>query len=173
MSYCLLDAARMEEVLEQAKTLAGDDQYFCLYKGIAQEQLGNVAPYLFLTQPAPFVDWLFAEGWGKAWGIYVLSETQPDLVYKHFRQFLMVKTEAGAQLYFRFYDPRVLRQFLPTCTPVELKAFFGPVRYFLAEDEDPHYGISYWLENDVLKSQRMTRQEAETAYIDYLRSRPR
>ena len=31
---------------------------------------------------------------------------------------------------FRFYDPRILRAFLPACTSDELRSFFGPVQRF-------------------------------------------
>ena len=41
------------------------------------------------------------------------------------------------EVYFRFYDPRVLRTFLPTCTPEETTEFFGPVRSYLVEAEEP------------------------------------
>ena len=49
----------------------------------------------------------------------------------------LVQTEDGKQLYFRFYDPRVLRLYLPTCTPEEVRRSFGPVGCYLLEDEDP------------------------------------
>lgn len=52
------------------------------------------------------------------------------------RQFLFVKDEDGKELYFRFYDPRILRLYLPTCTKTETAAFFGPVLRFLIESED-------------------------------------
>jgi hypothetical protein len=48
-----------------------------------------------------------------------------------------VKTEDGKELYFRFYDPRVLRVFLPTCSPRETTGFFGPIKSFLLEDDPP------------------------------------
>jgi hypothetical protein len=53
-----------------------------------------------------------------------------SVVRKHLRGFLLVKAEGGAELYFRFYDPRV---FVPTCTPEEAHTFFGPIRAFLVE----------------------------------------
>src|SRR5262249_7471285 len=43
---------------------------------------------------------------------------------------------AGNELYFRFYDPRVLRTFLPACTGAETKRFFGPVGIYLMETEN-------------------------------------
>jgi hypothetical protein len=36
---------------------------------------------------------------------------------------------------FRYYDPRVMRTYLPTCNSDELAAIFGPVDSFLVEDE--------------------------------------
>jgi hypothetical protein len=48
----------------------------------------------------------------------------------------MVKDEAGRRLVFRFYDPRVLRVYLPTCRPAETDEFFGPVHEMLMESED-------------------------------------
>ena len=47
-----------------------------------------------------------------------------------------MKAEDGRELYFRFYDPRVLRIFLPTCNAAETATFFGPVGQFLVEAQD-------------------------------------
>ena len=49
----------------------------------------------------------------------------------------MVQLAEGTQVYFRFYDPRVLREFLPTTTHAELLHFFGPVQEWLTEGSDP------------------------------------
>jgi hypothetical protein len=49
-----------------------------------------------------------------------------------------VKTEDGEELYFRFYDPRILRIFLPECTAEEAVEFFGPIQAFWVEAEDPN-----------------------------------
>ena len=37
--------------------------------------------------------------------------------------------------YFRFYDPVVLRTFLPTATPRQMEDFFGPISAFYVEGE--------------------------------------
>ena len=50
------------------------------------------------------------------------------------RAYLVYRRD-GTPLYFRYYDPRVLRVFLPTCTPAQLKHMFGPADAFLAENE--------------------------------------
>ncbi len=37
------------------------------------------------------------------------------------------RSEQKAPLVFRYYDPRVLRVYLPTCSPAEFARFFGPI----------------------------------------------
>jgi len=109
-----------------------------LYRGEIERDLDEVAPYLFMCKgDAGFNGWLSTSGWGKSNGILLLSEEPLYELQKHFRRFLMVNDEAGRKLYFRFYDPRVLRVFLPTCTSQQLRELFGPVESFLIEDENP------------------------------------
>lgn len=126
-----------------------------LYRGRSEEQLAEVAPFLFEISDNPeFLDYVQTNSAGKAWGFYMISAASFDDIFKHFRKFLIVKTDEGKELYFRFYDPRVLRIFLPSCDSAQLKEFFGPVTQFFMEDEEPHYGIRFWLENAQLKSER-------------------
>jgi len=56
---------------------------------------------------------------------------------EHFRRYLQVQDSEGKKLFFRFYDPRVLRVYLPSCTRKELFTFFGPVRRFILDGEGP------------------------------------
>jgi hypothetical protein len=51
---------------------------------------------------------------------------------------LDVVTEDGERVFFRFYDPRVLRVYLPTCEDeANLRSVFGPVGRFYMEGENP------------------------------------
>lgn len=171
MAYCLLDAARMDEAMDIAKELAGENNYRCLYAGSAEESLSHVAPYLFLLQNPALTDWLLTEGWGQAWGVVVISEAEPLPLYQHLKRFLYVRSEAGPALYFRFYDPRALRLFLPTCDAEQLQTFFGPVRYFLVEDEAPGYSINFSVEGGKLIQQRLLNEEAHQYLKGYLQKR--
>jgi len=95
-------------------------------------------------------------GWGNSWGIPFRSTYEMPDLHKHFRKFLKVDTEDGQQMYFRFYDPRVLRIFLPNSEAGQVREFFGPVEYFIAEDEDPATFTKYSQINGALKTQRTT-----------------
>jgi len=134
--YAILDGARSPDVVP---VLASSGRpYTSLYEGEQGATLANVAPYLVAFSPdTGFLRRLLEVSWGKSWGVYLTSRiTMPEL-RNHLRRFLLVKDEADRPLCFRFYDPRVLRVFLPVCTPTEVGDFFGPARAFLLEDEDP------------------------------------
>ncbi len=157
VNYLLFDAARAESNLYKAMEL--NSKHSSLYKGTAEEDLEGVAPYLFaITGNTPFTDWYFKEGWDQSWGTLVFANDSFERVYNHFRRFLMVKTENDEQLYFRFYDPRVLRIFLPTCDENQLREFFGPIEQFICEDEDPAFALVFSFEKNTLKTQRITRE---------------
>ena len=133
--YAVLDAARDLKALNWPKE--SGEEYQSLYDGDSARDLEMFAPCLVrFSKPSPLLRKLVAKAWGQSWGIYLTSAASfPDL-RKHFRHFLMAEIEGGKTVYFRFYDPRVLRIYLPTCTPQEIRQFFGPVGSFLLEDED-------------------------------------
>ena len=98
----------------------------------------RVAPYLVrLEQDSEFARWVIGQGWGNHWGIFAISDGELFDMRQHFRRFLSVHDSDGNPLLFRYYDPRVLRVYLPTCDAEELSMLFGPVTEYVAEDETP------------------------------------
>jgi hypothetical protein len=158
-AYLLLDGARMGAALEEAKALCKDCRN--LYSGKRTQRLGKVAPYLCSLEEYPgLVTWFLEKGWGRSWGMAVSTRIEPDLCLRHFRKFLTVWTEEQKQLYFRFYDPRVLHMFLPTCDRQQLTDFFGPVDAFLLEDEDGVGVVEYRQEGGVLQRKQIDNKAA-------------
>jgi len=154
-NYILLDAARMG--LEIVKALQLNQGSECLYQGINREALASAAPYLFpYKEGTEFANWIREEGCGKSWGVFIKSHVPFEELIRHCRKFILVNTEEEKELYFRYYDPRVLRIFLPTCSSEQLKEFFGPINYFVFEDQDPSFEVKYWLENYKLKTARFS-----------------
>jgi hypothetical protein len=153
-NFILLDSARMGEAMEEAKELNRNVEP--LFNSKADTLLQAVGPFVFtFSDVQSFDDYFFQKGWGDHWGVILSSSADLKDVSEHFRRFLKVKTEDGLELYFRFYDPRVLRIFLPTCDANQLNEFFGPVHYFLMEDEDKHFAVKFWLERTILKTKRI------------------
>jgi len=134
--YAILDAARDIRILALLLHYKEDCQ--SLYEGEQGARLAQVAPYLVrLQKESPLLGALAKEGWGKSWGVYLTSASPFQDLRRHLRHFLQVQLPDGKQVYFRFYDPRVLRVFLPTCTPEDANQFFGPIQNYLVEDENP------------------------------------
>jgi len=115
-----------------------------LFEGDGAEKLITVAPHLVsLGKDSQLLEDLLRKGWGQSWGYYLTSPETFQPLRRHLRRFLMVADEENNNLYFRFYDPRVLRRYLPTCTPQEATQFFGSVTRFWMEDEDPGVLLEY------------------------------
>ncbi len=134
--YALLDAACEPDVLKVL--FESKEQYLSLYEGPQGAQLTHFAPYVVhLPKESSLLETLLQKGWGKSWGVYLTSPEPLEKLRWHLRHFLMVELPDRKQVYFRFYDPRVLRVFLPTCTADEVNKFFGPVKQYLMEDEKP------------------------------------
>jgi hypothetical protein len=141
--YTILDAARDEQICPAI--LNSDSEYICLYRGDQAIDLADVAPYLVkLERGDSFTNWLLRHGWGKSWGIFLASDAPFNELRQHFRTFLMVYDDKGKPLYFRYYDPRVLRVYLPTCNESELEAVFGPVTQFIVEDDEGNAMMRYF-----------------------------
>jgi hypothetical protein len=135
--FTVLDGASVEQLphllWEQ------EPENICLYRGELEPDIAAVAPYLVkLEYDHPFTKLVCEKGWGNHWGIFAITSAEINLrdLRKHFRRFLMVYSPEGKLIYFRYYDPRVLRVYLPTCNAEEMKTIFGPVSNYIVEDED-------------------------------------
>jgi hypothetical protein len=134
--FAILDAARDIRIL--ALLVTYKEECLSLYEGVEGAKLAQVAPYLVrLTPDSKLLEALVNEGWGKSWGVYFTCTSDFQGIRRHLRHFLQVKLPDGEQVYFRFYDPRVMRVFLPTCTAEEATQFFGPIQRYVLEGEEP------------------------------------
>lgn len=147
-NFCLLDASRMDEAIYKAKELNAD--FHCLYEGESARFLNSVAPFLFsFEKDTPFSQWFFEEGNGKSWGILFIAPSDLLDIYRHLRKFLIILSDDDRELYFRYYDPRVLGVFLPTCTSDQLTEFFGPISTFISENDEGKF-TAYTHEQGIL-----------------------
>jgi len=132
--FALLDAARDEQIYPAL--LKADCEWVCLYRGDAAVTMAEVAPYLVQLDPhARFTSWLLEKGWGNSWGLFLHTTVALERLQAHFRRLVMAQMPNGKMVYFRFYDPRVLSAYLPTCTEEEAARFFGPVERLIVENE--------------------------------------
>ena len=140
--YAILDAAR--DTIIYPKLAESGNKKVCLFIGKQARELATVAPYLIeLDEGDSFTQWLLDQGWRKSWGIFAESTGTFIALRNHFRSFLRVTDEEGTALFFRYYDPRVLRVFLPTCDQEQLETIFGPVNRYITEDDEDNKFIEY------------------------------
>jgi hypothetical protein len=136
--YALVDGARDPRI--EPLVRMSWHSYECLFSGNLSPQLRAASPYLVLCSAnGRFVGSLLDQGWGQSWGVFVITPADVSIgqLRKHFRNFFQVQDEAGRRLFFRFYDPRVLSVYLPTCTQLEARQFMGPALRIIMEDPEP------------------------------------
>lgn len=134
--YAILDGASIPDLRDRLFEL--EPEHECLYRGELEPDIAEVAPYLVrLDADSDFARWLVENGWGAHWGIFAVADLALDAARRHFRTYLTVHDSAGRPMLFRYYDPRVLRTYLPTCDAEELETVFGPVSAFLCEGASP------------------------------------
>ncbi|MFO1350306.1 MAG: DUF4123 domain-containing protein [Gammaproteobacteria bacterium] len=150
-TYALLDGASIPGLPKMFAIHQPD--HVCLLRGELDADLAAAAPYLVkLDADSPFADFVLS-GWGEHWGVFALTQAKLRELRKHFRTFLMVRDPSGKPMYFRYYDPRVLRIYLPTCNEDEADAVFGPVARYVMEGEDPMQMVKFWIEYGAIKQQ--------------------
>ena len=134
--FAIIDGARRKKIY--TTLTASDAQYRCLLPDDTPPVLVEAAPHLVLFRSdSQLLKLVIDQGWGDCWGIFFVSSAGLEVLRRHFSNFIMARVEGQEPLYFRFYDPRVLRIYLPTCNARELEHFFGPVSAFIMEGDEP------------------------------------
>ena len=151
--WAILDCARDPKIY--LALLESRLEFRCLFSGTLPRALEMVAPHLVELSPANRLTrrWLDI-GWGQSWGVFLKIDDAANLRH-HLRKFLKVQVENDRQLVFRYYDPRVLRVYLPTCNAGEWQQFLGPIAAFFMEGEDGSSLIGFTRAGPQLKQERM------------------
>ena len=131
----VLDGAQDDVIYAMIRDAFQDK--FCLLGGNLAWPLPQTAPYLVhLERDDRLTRFILEKGWGRNWGFFLRTGATLKSVRHHLRHFLLVRDEKSRRLLFRFYDPRVLRVYLPLCRRAELQTFLGPSWDYLLESED-------------------------------------
>ncbi|MHC5109563.1 MAG: DUF4123 domain-containing protein [Planctomycetota bacterium] len=140
--YGVADAARDKDLAYSAPAEFGRTIDWLFYPDAARHML-PVAPYLVpieIQSKYPFKGCEHFDRWashvGNSAGILLLTRVDKETLLKHLRYVFHAQAEDGHRYYFRFYDPRVLRDFLPSCSEREFIEFLGPSSCVLYESEN-------------------------------------
>ncbi len=153
--YALLDPIRIGSDFNQAYHLAIEG--IALKTSIEPEKFQAITPHLFPCEiGSQLYNWLINDGKGDSWGIFIKTNLALDALAEQLQKLLIVTMQDdGRQVYFRFYDPRVLRTMLSTSDPVQLKEIFGQVDVFYCEDKDEEYQLHFSFDGQQLITERI------------------
>lgn len=148
-------------------------QHTCLFSGDITPQMQLVAPYLVeLDYEHQKTRHFLRQAWGNNWGVFLKCEERMATLRRHLRTILVVRDQPGNRLLFRYYDPRVLRVYLPTCTKEELDAVFGPIERFLAEGEETDELLEFCrLRGELITTDFKLQESERTDYSQVQRER--
>lgn len=133
--YALVDAARSDQVLP--KLASGQCNYQSLFVGTEKEPLFSAGPFILSpSKDRSLFEWFATEAWGKSMVLFFTSQAPYDQLLHHLQSLLKVITEEDDELFFRYYDPRVLRNYLPNCDTASSWRFMGPITRLMVEAEE-------------------------------------
>jgi len=143
--YAVIDAARDQSILPLL--LSSTAPRACLFEGEHAQTLSTHAAYLVhLVQGEPLLATLVQRGWGHSWGVYLTSNQPFDALLAQLRRRVWVRDVGGKTLYFRFFDPRVLRTTLAAMDPAESSDFLGLVSSYMVEADPPEAMLCWSME---------------------------
>lgn len=124
----------------------------CLFEGRLHPKVLAVSPYVVELSPSdPLTrDWR-EKGWGQAWGMLIASNAPLMTVRRRLRHFTQAKLPDGAgPVLFRFWDPRVLRVYMPLLEPDQVAAWFKDIDAYIVEAEDGRTALRFSAPNGAL-----------------------
>lgn len=142
--FVVLDGGRNDNI--HAFTRSANLPWMYLVDGVVDDTFKICAPRVI-----EFGEWagesllqLLDEIWSGSSGVFVRTNANLVTLRRHLSSLLTAALPNDMQVFFRYFDPRVLRAYLPTCTPDELELVFGPISEFMLEGpEQPDLLLRY------------------------------
>jgi hypothetical protein len=148
--WMIVDAARDRRIFGLLLDCFYSDNW-CLFTGRLSPELELAAPYLVrLDYQSAKTRRFLAQAAGRQWGVFLKCSLRLEELRHHLRELLLVQDQSGRQMLFRYFDPRILRIYLPTCTGDELRTVFGDIERFWIEGERPDVMLRAELDRDRL-----------------------
>ena len=115
-----------------------------------------MSPYVVELAPSdPLSKMWRSQGWGKNWGILIVSPENLGYVRRRLRHFTQAKLPNGeGPVLFRFWDPRVFRIYMPLVEPDQLVPWFQGIDRYIVETEGGAGSLRYSLDGGNLSVQQ-------------------
>lgn len=154
--YAIIDGALEADL--QLMLERYNPPHCCLYAEPVQPELLELAPWLVMVDQQ-------VEAWlgtrETPWGIYIYSKANIKSLRQHLRKYLHVLIpDQEKPVYFRFYDPRNIWDFLQILSDWDVHTFLGPITkvrtlYKAVEREDDFSAIREPFPNDAKSGRKM------------------
>jgi len=136
--YAFLGGSRDKQIEKIIRL--GSLKNHCLIDGKLSYEMAVAAPYMVrLEKDHPQTIEILKKGWGNSWGIFAITHPPATLINirQNCKKMAMVQLPNDKRAYFRYYDPRVMRTYLPSCTRSEADKVFGHISEYVMEGEEP------------------------------------
>lgn len=150
--YGILDLARAPQLCDHVERLAPASAA-CLFEGKLDPMVARASPHLVeLASGDPLTAAWRSVGWGRSWGILLMSREPLSFVRRRLRHFTQARLPDGqGPVLFRFWDPRVFRVYMPLVEQDALPPWFEGIERYVCESEDGRAAQSYALEGGALR----------------------
>lgn len=126
--YLLLDGAKIENLPARIYSLDENPIVEWLYHSTPLQEVFDVGPALVVLRANTALEKAFTEDWQNDAGLIIESDAPIQQLTEHLRSLIHVRVTGDASMLFRYYDPRVMRHWLPPLNPAEKDHLMGPIR---------------------------------------------
>ena len=132
--FAIIDPCDEPRAVEKLEEL-GHERALCLYRKRLRAEDRDALPHIAQIDDAT-LDWLHNTLWQEPWGVFLFADRPLRALRIPLRKLLKALDPAGNPTYFRYYDPRVLKTFLPECSESQLLELFDEIFAFGTSEKD-------------------------------------
>lgn len=125
--YLLLDGANIENLPSRLYSLDDNPTLEWLYHATPYQAVFDVGPALVVLKTNTPLEQAFKEHWQHDAGVMIESDAPMQQLAEHLRSLIHARVPGDVSLLFRYYDPRVMRHWLPALDPDEKDRMMGPI----------------------------------------------
>lgn len=126
-SYLLLDGAHIDNILKRIYDLEPAPEFHLIYQQTRYAELADVGPVLVRAEQGSALLREFQFLWEAAAGVALDTSMPESTLVSHLRSLIHLRTNADVILLFRYYDPRILKAWLPNMNEAERARVLGPI----------------------------------------------
>jgi hypothetical protein len=174
LGFALVDGVRNRAAIEAVRA-SDPERARSVLVGRRNSDLDACAPHLlWLPMVRSLAKEIVLDAASESECVFLEAQAPFAEVARHLRRQLVVESEDGSSKLFRFFDPAILRTYLPTLSERESSRFFGPITSFYIVTRGARSLVPYARRGRHQEAQGkswplpLIRKEQETAFSNQL-----